>query len=252
MWTHLSRIRGGIGLRGPGETQLETDRRMIRQKIQWLKGKLRDVERHRETIRAGPGADAEREPGGLHQRRQVERAARPLGPARDRGRGPALRHARHADPRGGPRRGLPGPGDRHGRVHPQAAPPPGGQLPRHARGGARRPTCCCTWWTRVIPGWEEQMAGGRGGAGGARPAGPAGAAGVQQDGPRGRRRSSSGAGCTAHVPRRGAHLDDADRRAQQPPRGAPGARAAGAARRCGSTCRSPPAPRWRRSTGWAR
>jgi GTP-binding protein HflX len=53
MWTHLSRIRGGIGLRGPGETQLETDRRMIRQKIRWLKGKLRDVERHRETIRAG-------------------------------------------------------------------------------------------------------------------------------------------------------------------------------------------------------
>ena len=31
MWTHLSRIRGGIGLRGPGETQLETDRRIIRQ-----------------------------------------------------------------------------------------------------------------------------------------------------------------------------------------------------------------------------
>ena len=53
MWTHLSRIRGGIGLRGPGETQLETDRRMIRHKIQYLKGKLRDVERHRETIRAG-------------------------------------------------------------------------------------------------------------------------------------------------------------------------------------------------------
>jgi GTP-binding protein HflX len=56
MWTHLSRIRGGIGLRGPGETQLETDRRMIRQKIRWLKGKLRDVERHRETIRAGRAA----------------------------------------------------------------------------------------------------------------------------------------------------------------------------------------------------
>src|SRR5205814_6493645 len=33
MWTHLSRIRGGIGLRGPGETQLETDRRVIRRKI---------------------------------------------------------------------------------------------------------------------------------------------------------------------------------------------------------------------------
>ncbi|MDX2194691.1 MAG: GTPase HflX [Gemmatimonadales bacterium] len=53
MWTHLSRIRGGIGLRGPGETQIETDRRMIRRKIQLLRGKLRDVERHRETVRAG-------------------------------------------------------------------------------------------------------------------------------------------------------------------------------------------------------
>jgi GTP-binding protein HflX len=53
MWTHLSRIRGGIGLRGPGETQLETDRRMIRQKISLLRTKLRDVERHRETLRGG-------------------------------------------------------------------------------------------------------------------------------------------------------------------------------------------------------
>ena len=53
MWTHLSRIRGGIGLRGPGETQLETDRRIIRRKIQGLKAKLKDVEKHRENLRAG-------------------------------------------------------------------------------------------------------------------------------------------------------------------------------------------------------
>jgi GTPase len=53
MWTHLSRIRGGIGLRGPGETQLETDRRMIRRKIGLLKTKLKDVERHRENLRTG-------------------------------------------------------------------------------------------------------------------------------------------------------------------------------------------------------
>jgi GTPase len=53
MWTHLSRIRGGIGLRGPGETQLETDRRLIRTRIQALKRKLKDVERHRENLRAG-------------------------------------------------------------------------------------------------------------------------------------------------------------------------------------------------------
>ena len=53
MWTHLSRILGGIGLRGPGETQLETDRRMIRQKIGRLKRKLKDVQNHRHNQRAG-------------------------------------------------------------------------------------------------------------------------------------------------------------------------------------------------------
>jgi len=53
MWVHLSRIRGGIGLRGPGETQLETDRRMIRRKISTIKRKLGDVATHRETIRRG-------------------------------------------------------------------------------------------------------------------------------------------------------------------------------------------------------
>jgi GTP-binding protein HflX len=56
MWTHLSRIRGGIGLRGPGETQLETDRRIIRRKIQGLKAKLKDVEKHRENLRSGRDA----------------------------------------------------------------------------------------------------------------------------------------------------------------------------------------------------
>ena len=55
MWTHLSRIRGGIGLRGPGETQLETDRRMIRRKIQHHRAKLRDVARHRAILRGGSG-----------------------------------------------------------------------------------------------------------------------------------------------------------------------------------------------------
>ena len=53
MWVHLSRIRGGIGLRGPGETQLETDRRMIRRKITTLKRKLKDVSRHRAILRSG-------------------------------------------------------------------------------------------------------------------------------------------------------------------------------------------------------
>jgi GTP-binding protein HflX len=51
MWTHLSRIRGGIGLRGPGETQLETDRRLIGRRIADLKRKLVKVAKARETQR---------------------------------------------------------------------------------------------------------------------------------------------------------------------------------------------------------
>ncbi len=51
MWIHLSRIRGGIGLRGPGETQLETDRRLIRKRISTLRSKLRQVAKAREVRR---------------------------------------------------------------------------------------------------------------------------------------------------------------------------------------------------------
>jgi len=53
MWAHLSRIRGGIGLRGPGETQLETDRRAIRRKISVLRRRLEDVAEHRANQRQG-------------------------------------------------------------------------------------------------------------------------------------------------------------------------------------------------------
>ena len=46
-WTHLERQKGGIGLRGPGETQLETDRRLLGMRIKTLKSRLKDVERQR-------------------------------------------------------------------------------------------------------------------------------------------------------------------------------------------------------------
>ena len=49
MWTHLSRTGGGIGTRGPGESQLETDRRLIREKIKKVKAELSDVKRQRST-----------------------------------------------------------------------------------------------------------------------------------------------------------------------------------------------------------
>ena len=48
MWTHLEKFRGGIGVRGPGETQLESDRRLINQRIKLLKDRLTDVQRQRE------------------------------------------------------------------------------------------------------------------------------------------------------------------------------------------------------------
>jgi len=53
MWTHLSRTGGGIGTRGPGETQLETDRRVIRERIKRLKERVEAVRRHRETAARG-------------------------------------------------------------------------------------------------------------------------------------------------------------------------------------------------------
>jgi GTP-binding protein HflX len=51
MWTHLEKFRGGIGVRGPGETQLETDRRLINSRIKLLRQRLEDVQKSREVQR---------------------------------------------------------------------------------------------------------------------------------------------------------------------------------------------------------
>ena len=53
MWTHLERQKGGIGMRGPGETQIETDRQIIRNKIALLKQKLNKIDRQSLTRRKG-------------------------------------------------------------------------------------------------------------------------------------------------------------------------------------------------------
>ncbi|MFY3768097.1 GTPase, partial [Escherichia coli] len=50
-WTHLERQKGGIGLRGPGETQLETDRRLLRGRITQILSRLERVEKQREQGR---------------------------------------------------------------------------------------------------------------------------------------------------------------------------------------------------------
>jgi GTP-binding protein HflX len=55
MWTHLERQKGGIGMRGPGESQIETDRRIIQVKIAKLKERLRDIDRQMATQRKNRG-----------------------------------------------------------------------------------------------------------------------------------------------------------------------------------------------------
>lgn len=55
MWTHLERQKGGIGMRGPGETQIETDRRIIQQKISLLKKKLEEIDKQKSVQRGNRG-----------------------------------------------------------------------------------------------------------------------------------------------------------------------------------------------------
>ncbi len=55
MWTHLERQRGGIGMRGPGETEIETDRRIVRDKIALLKKKLSSIDKQMATQRSNRG-----------------------------------------------------------------------------------------------------------------------------------------------------------------------------------------------------
>lgn len=55
MWTHLERQKGGIGMRGPGETQIETDRRIIQKKISLLKKKLEEIDKQKAVQRGNRG-----------------------------------------------------------------------------------------------------------------------------------------------------------------------------------------------------
>ena len=56
MWTHLERQKGGIGMRGPGETEIETDRRIVRDKITLLKEKIKTIDKQMSVQRGNRGA----------------------------------------------------------------------------------------------------------------------------------------------------------------------------------------------------
>ena len=138
LWTHLSRTGGGIGTRGPGETQLETDRRVIRERIKKMKERVEDVRVRRET--AARARDKRLLPsvaivgytnagkstllnalvgsGVVHVEDKLFATLDPTSRRVGLGDGP-----------GGHRVG-------HGRLHPQAAAPAGRRLPGHP-GGSR-------------------------------------------------------------------------------------------------------------------
>lgn len=71
MWTHLERQRGGIGLRGPGETQIQTDRRIIRDRISLLKKKLETIDRQMATQRKKSRFAHSRCASGIHECGQI-------------------------------------------------------------------------------------------------------------------------------------------------------------------------------------
>ena len=56
LWTHLERQKGGIGMRGPGETEIETDRRIVRDKISLLKSKLKNIDKQMSVQRGNRGS----------------------------------------------------------------------------------------------------------------------------------------------------------------------------------------------------
>ena len=61
MWTHLERQRGGIGMRGPGETEIDTDRRIVRDRIALLKKKIKSIDKQMSVQRGNRGAAAEQQ-----------------------------------------------------------------------------------------------------------------------------------------------------------------------------------------------
>ena len=143
MWTHLERTEGAIGTRGPGETQLETDRRLLNKRVTDLRSELKVIEARR-----------------MRQvRSRSERFTVGLVGYTNAGKSTLLNRLTNADELAADmlfatldtrtrkwqledgRNGL---AVRHGRVPAEAPAPPRGVVPRDARGGPCTPTSCCT------------------------------------------------------------------------------------------------------------
>ena len=154
--TAMSRLGGGIGTRGPGETRLEVDRRRIRKRIDDLERELKQIKQHRDLRRA-------------RREKQGQTTVALVGYT-NAGKSTLLNALSGSDvfveqsrPAGKPQL----PDGRHGRLHPQAAAPAGAGVPIDARGGGvRRPA-----GDRVRRLQPELRPAARDGVGGARRAG---------------------------------------------------------------------------------
>ena len=113
----LSRLGGGIGTRGPGETKLEVDRRRIHDRIGQLKAELEDVKRHRQKPCDRGCYRRLYQRGKIHAFKQAHRHRSPGG-------GQAVRHSGSHYPEFKTSRGPGDPPDRYGRIYPQASSSP--------------------------------------------------------------------------------------------------------------------------------
>ena len=164
LWTHLSRTGGGIGTRGPGESQLETDRRIIRERIKKMKERVEQVRQQRAT--AARGRDRRLMPtvgivGYTNSGKSTLLNAlvgSEVALAEDKLFATLDPTSRQVQPRRGPDRHP----DRHGRVHPQAPAPARRRVPGDARGGqpGRRAD---RGRRRVRPAWSRAPDDGPGG-----------------------------------------------------------------------------------------
>ena len=127
MWTHLSRIKAGVGMRGPGEKQLETDRRLVERRIVELRTRPRQGAPPQGARSRRPCRPDDRLARRLHERRQEHAAQQTHRRSRIRRR-QAIRHARHAHPPLAVARLGPGAAFGHGRFHPRLASPVDRQL----------------------------------------------------------------------------------------------------------------------------
>ena len=164
LWQHLERLGGGIGTRGPGESQLETDRRLARQRIGAPEAEAalaRDAARDA-ADGSPPRGNAPGRPRRLHERRQVDPPERSH-PGDGLGQRPPVRDARPDHPRLRARR-APVPRDRHGGLHPAGCRPSSSRGSRRRSRRRWRPTSCSTWPTPPLP--SERLGGAdRGGRG---------------------------------------------------------------------------------------